>query len=299
MPVNRQLARTAEFAGKSLGKADVSDPGLLQTALLMCNLSNAVYAPDELMHWESDVVRQALCPVSQQISSFTPYLRHSHTASDTGPFEASGRQYGIWEVEGLGVVGAFGGTQDPMDILTDLNFETHQLTAGSFDLRLHGGIYRAAKHCCSDIASHCIKLCHKPDGEVLPLFLTGVLFAYQAPCIPIDCKSSRGHAGHSLGGALALCAFLELVAVAPDIRLSLAYGCVFTFGAPAVVHTATDVKAFDYLAQRLTGYAVLVTVILIDLIATCHFGSTCTSLECSMLQVCPSILQTTNSLLCQ
>lgn len=176
--VSRQLARTAEFTGKTLGKADVSDPGLLQTALLMCNLSNAVYAPDELMHWESDVVRQALCAVSQQISSFKPHLEHSHTASDTGPFKDSGRQYGIWDVKGLGVVAAFGGTQDPIDILTDLNFETHQLTAGSFNLHLHGGIYQAAKHCCADIASQCIKLCRKPDGEVLPLFLTGVLFAY-------------------------------------------------------------------------------------------------------------------------
>ncbi|KAL0020839.1 hypothetical protein WJX79_007770 [Trebouxia sp. C0005] len=231
--VSRQLARTAEFTGKTLGKADVADPGLLQTALLMSNLSNAVYIPNELIHWESDVVRQALCVVSQQISSFKPLLKHAHPASDTGPFEDSGRQYGIWDVEGLGVVVAFGGTQDPIDILVNLNFETHQLTAGSFDVHLHAGVYRAAKLCCSDIASQCIKLCRKPDGEVLPLFLTG----------------------HSLGGALALCAFVELVAAAPDIRLSLAYGGVFTFGAPAVVHTGTDVKALAYLAQQLTGFA--------------------------------------------
>ena len=155
--VSRQLARTAEFTGKTLGKADVADPGLLQTALLMSNLSNAVYIPNELIHWESDVVRQALCVVSQQISSFKPLLKHAHPASDTGPFEDSGRQYGIWDVEGLGVVVAFGRTHDPIDILVNLYFETNQLAAGSFEVNLHAGVDRAANLCWSDMASQCRK----------------------------------------------------------------------------------------------------------------------------------------------
>lgn len=62
------------------------------------------------------------------------------------------------------------------------------------------------------------------------------------------------HAGHSLGGALALYTFLGWAAAAPEMRLSLAYGGVFTFKAPAVVHSQTDESATAHLAQHLSGH---------------------------------------------
>ena len=60
-------------------------------------------------------------------------------------------------------------------------------------------------------------------------------------------------AGHSLGGGLALCAFMHLACAEPALRLSLAYGGVFTFGAPTVVHTATTMQALEHLACQLVG----------------------------------------------
>ena len=59
--------------------------------------------------------------------------------------------------------------------------------------------------------------------------------------------------GHSLGGGLALCTFLHLASLQPELHLALAYGGVFTFGAPTVIHNTTDVQAFAFIAHQLAG----------------------------------------------
>lgn len=129
--VNEEIDRAA----KTPGRADASDPGLLQTALLMCQLSAAVYDKDEMTSWGSDLLEAALCPVSRQITSFSPRLIHASQSSVGELYQDLGRQYGIWQVAGLGVVVAFGGTQDAQDILAD------------------GGIFKAAMLCSSESQS--------------------------------------------------------------------------------------------------------------------------------------------------
>lgn len=110
--IDAQLAKTANTA-ELAGKADVSDPGLLQTALLMCKLSQSVYDRDATVNREGEVLQQHFCRVTNQIASFKPKLEYSHHADDSvGPFQDSGRQYAIWSVERLGMVVTFGGTQD-------------------------------------------------------------------------------------------------------------------------------------------------------------------------------------------
>ena len=167
--IQNELVRAA----RATGKAEVSEPGLLQTALLMCQLSAAVYDPDELELWDSEQLRQALSAINQHIASAKPELVDSSKPITGGPLEDLGRQYGIWKVEGLGVVVAFSGTQDAQDMLADLEFDTWQLKAGPHTVHLHKGFYKAVKLSCDEIARQCVKLCRGTVGEVLPLFLTG------------------------------------------------------------------------------------------------------------------------------
>ena len=169
--VNEEITR----AVRSSGKAGVSDPGLLQTALLMCQLSAAVYDSDELNSWSSPLLEEALCPVSWQITTFSTRLVHASNASVGDPYQDLGRQYGIWEVDGVGLIVAFGGTQDAQDIIVDLDLQPMQLLTGPHIIHLHGGICKAAMLTCKDIASHCLKLCQGAGGAVKPLFLAGKL----------------------------------------------------------------------------------------------------------------------------
>lgn len=50
-------------------------------------------------------------------------------------------------------------------------------------------------------------------------------------------------AGHSLGGSAAMCAFIHLVCFEPELRLSLAHGGVFAFGAPSVLRFSASARS--------------------------------------------------------
>lgn len=168
--VEQALAQTSQRTGK----ADESDPNFLQTALLLCKLSEAVYDANEIIQWESEVLQQALRPVSGQIAHFKPRLVYSYLAEVDTSFQDLGRQYAIWRVKGLGVVVAFRGTKDPQDMLADLDFQPSWLSAGEYSVHLHGGIFQAAERSCDQLANECITACRDEDGNALPLFLTGV-----------------------------------------------------------------------------------------------------------------------------
>lgn len=112
-------------------KAQASDPGLLHTARLMCHLSTAVYNKDELVVWSSADLQAAFSPLTRQAASFTPEsdppsLVAGSPASEGALFQDLGRQYGIWKVEGLGIIVAFSGTQEALDHLCRLEFRALQ-----------------------------------------------------------------------------------------------------------------------------------------------------------------------------
>ena len=53
-----------------------------------------------------------------------------------------------------------------------------------------------------------------------------------------------------------MCAFVKLVCSEPELRLALAHGGVFTFGAPPVMYssTSTSSEVTQELAQCLGGF---------------------------------------------
>ena len=130
---------------------------------------------------------------------------HPHIAVDLGPFTDSGRTYAVWKVPGRGVVVAFSGTQDAVDLVTDLQFEPQQLEPQQFGgsklpIYLHGAMYQAATICSKDILSKCKELCSGQKGEVLPLFLTGKPFLVLMQQSPIPTEQASLLQDIPLGG---------------------------------------------------------------------------------------------------
>ena len=246
--VDRELSQIAAFTEKD----DASDPGLLQTASLMCRLFKS----------SSTILTNFRTGRASIYSNFCVQLQHrsllanrfcgtrmSQKITKTTLSQTWAGNMAVWELPGRGVSVAFRGTQDALDLLADLDFEPQQLATATLPIYLHGGVYRAARTCCKEIIAKCRDLCCGGQ-EILPLVLTGkTVVVCKSSCNSSAAKTVT--AGHSLGGALALCTFLILASEVPELRLPLAYGGVFTFGAPAVVHSSTDFRALTCLAKQL------------------------------------------------
>ena len=155
---------------QSAGTPAALGPDKLETALLLCRLSLAAYEADNTNVPAVAAFRpeQALVPVPGQVVGFVPSLQYASFA--TTEF---GSQFGIWKVDGLGVVVAFKGTLEAQEMLVDLQTQSSPTTAEQRIIEMHGGMHQAAKRCCTTISSICTRLCCTSQIGSLPLYITG------------------------------------------------------------------------------------------------------------------------------
>lgn len=143
---------------------------------------------------------------------------------------ASPQQYGLWEVQGLGLVVAFRGTASPQDIMIDVNIAPEPL-AGAFSpgqasFSVHSGFYEGARKHAENIVS-LVRLQQRRRGHSLPVWVTG----------------------HSLGGGYANCLILHLLAQQQGAHLFSAGGGAVTFGAPQVLYSEDASALYEALSS--------------------------------------------------
>lgn len=146
---------------------------------------------------------------------------------------SSAEQWGVWEVEGVGLCIAFRGTASMEDVLIDVNISPMPLetSQGVGTLEVHQGFYQGArrqlKEIQSVVASHA-----KPGSKRLPVWITG----------------------HSLGGGYANAVVLHMLGNRSCAQLFAAGGGSVTFGAPMVVYSQQAAQLYDRL-QKMEAHA--------------------------------------------
>lgn len=149
---------------------------------------------------------------------------------------SSPEQWGVWDVDGLGLCIAFRGTASTEDVLIDMNIKPMPLEIsinmrGVGTIEVHQGFYQGALRHLQEIqalvSSHA-----QQGGKPVPVWITG----------------------HSLGGGYANAVMLHMLANRSCAKLFASGGGSVTFGAPMVVYSLSPSKLYDQL-QKLEAAA--------------------------------------------
>lgn len=256
-----------------------------QQALLFSRLSQSAYNAAELVLQNLQAISISGVAGTKQIE-YSCRCIGAQLAGSNYQQQATGCQYGIWHVEGLGIAVAYRGTASPEDVCVDLEFAPQQLAnSGGVVLNVHAGMCSGAKEAADIILAVYNQHCTDSNTGI-PLFLTGVqqiclvyLSSYPSQCSlcdmpalhpgltwpwPEQCTPVLKNicacaelppallAGHSLGGGYAMTTLLHLLATAPDVAVAaLAKGGVWTFGAPLVLGKFSESPADGSILQQL------------------------------------------------
>jgi len=200
---------------------------LLRLSAVLLRLSDMIYTVDDSHVGSTISIDVPLRGPDGERAPVTAKLIEFRAAvCGEGASEQMPEQFGLWSVQGVGLVVAFRGTASYEDVLVDVNIKPAALKAshsmrGMHPLMVHAGMYHgvsrhlptiqeAIAHAESDAAS-------SQDGEQAPppVWLTG----------------------HSLGGGYANCVMLHLLATKSCAELFRGGGGCITFGAPMVLYS--------------------------------------------------------------
>lgn len=199
---------------------------LLRISAVLAELSHLVYVTRNSDVQQQSQVDLPLLGSFSNRATVACKLLHFREASQNQQLQ-SPQQYGIWEVEGLGLVVAFRGTSTWDDVFVDINVRPMPLTCsgGAMDgTQVHSGFWEGAKQHVEDI-KQVVQEQDRQAGRHLPVWITG----------------------HSLGGGYANCMMLHLLANKRTADLFSAGGGSVTFGAPMVLYSEDPPQMYKQL----------------------------------------------------
>eukprot|EP00884_Botryococcus_braunii_P015289 jgi/Botrbrau1/2443/Bobra.0226s0002.1 len=132
------------------------DMGFLRLSIVLAHLCHAVYTGQAADIGSSIPLEVPLAGPSSRTTVVKATLLHFREAQLEGEM-SSPLQFGLWEVEGLGLVVAYRGTASPDDVFVDTNIQPVAVEGCSpstenEQLYVHGGFYQGARRHLEEVA---------------------------------------------------------------------------------------------------------------------------------------------------